>query len=321
MYARIRQDIAEPGSFVELGLGGGRRGAQLGNAVAALDAHFVQEPPDVVIVQGDTTSALVGGLTAMWRGVPVVHLEAGLRSGNLAAPFPEEANRRLIVPIVSLHLAPTAGAAANLVGEGVDPATILVVGNTSIDAALLLARANHTAAAGAWDSRTVLVTAHRRESWGEPLSRIASAVAELATRHEDHLFVFPLHPNPTVRNAVTPRLAGLENVRLIEPMDYAPFVRLLRSSRLAITDSGGVQEEAPALDVPVLVLRDVTERPEGIETGAARLVGSDPDRIVEVASQLLSHEPAWRAMAEAVNPYGDGRAAQRIVDLLEKDFP
>jgi UDP-N-acetylglucosamine 2-epimerase (non-hydrolysing) len=300
----------EDGSLTELA----------GAAVAALGRCFREVRPDVVVVQGDTASTLTGALAAFWEHIPVVHLEAGLRSGDLAAPFPEEGNRRLIVPIVSLHLAPTSGAAANLVAEGVDPSTVLVVGNTSIDAALLLARGEHTATAGRWASRTVVVTAHRRESWGEPLTRIATAVAELARRHDDHLFIFPLHPNPTIRATVTPLLTGLDNVRLIEPLDYAPFVRLLRSSRLVITDSGGVQEEAPGLGIPVLVLRDVTERPEGIATGSARLVGSNPERIIESAHELLTEEPTWRAMAEAVNPYGDGHAAARAAQAVAAMF-
>jgi UDP-N-acetylglucosamine 2-epimerase len=289
-----------------------------GAAVARLGALFRKLQPDVVVVQGDTATTLAGGLAGFWEGIPVVHLEAGLRSGDLAAPFPEEGNRRIVTQVASLHLAPTDEAAANLLAEGVDPDTVLVVGNTSIDAALMIAGSGNRV--DPRRSRRVVITAHRRESWGEPLVHIAEAVRELAVRYPDHELVFPVHPNPKVRGAVVPILEDLPNVATIDPLDYEPFVALLASSRVIITDSGGIQEEAPALGVPVLVTREVTERPEGVAAGVARLVGSDRARIVHETSRLLDDDDAWRAMSEPANPYGDGRTSARSADLIARRF-
>jgi UDP-N-acetylglucosamine 2-epimerase (non-hydrolysing) len=282
--------------------------------------------PRAVLAQGDTSSAFAAGLTAFYEGVPVVHVEAGLRTESLAAPFPEEGNRRLLSRITSLHLAPTVANKRNLVAEGIDPATVAVTGNPVIDS-LLIARSLErdvqrpaVAAALASGRRIVLVTAHRRESWGAPMARIAEALARLAGSEPDVEFVFPLHANPLVRDVFVPRLERFSNVTLTEPLDYFDLAKVVGQATLAITDSGGIQEEAPSLGVPVLVLRDSTERTEGVEAGTAQLVGAETDKIVDAARRLLHDEAAHHRMAQAVNPYGDGRAAARTVAALAQFF-
>ncbi len=284
-----------------------------GEVQRALGTLLVPERFDAVVVQGDTASTLGGALVAYWRRIPVVHLEAGLRTGDLYSPFPEEGNRRLVSALAALHLAPTAEASARLVAEGVDHASVVVVGNTSIDAVL------HTAArADLYDSpvpdgfrRHVLVTAHRRESWGGGIRAIASAVAELAGANPDTAFLVATHMNPTVQRDVHDGIGDAPNVGILPPLPYGEFVRALAGATLALTDSGGVQEEGSALDVPVLVLRDVTERSEVVDAGGAVLVGTDPVRIVSQAQHLLDDDAARRAMAVAPCPFGDGRAAER----------
>jgi UDP-N-acetylglucosamine 2-epimerase (non-hydrolysing) len=270
-----------------------------------------------VVVQGDTTTALAGALAAFWRRIPVVHLEAGLRSGNLDSPFPEEANRRLVAQVATLHLAPTTLAAMNLLDEGVPVDQILVSGNTVVDAALAVAarklpyeeeRLTDVAASG---RRLVLVTAHRRESWGEPLDRVLAAVRELVRRFDDIHVVLPSHPNPAVRAQVEAGLVGVERVTVTDPVPYPTLARLLSEAYLVLTDSGGIQEEAPSFGVPVLVLREVTERVESLSAGCAKLVGTDEALIVAEASRLLDDPAERRSMTAVGNPYGDGHAAHR----------
>jgi UDP-N-acetylglucosamine 2-epimerase (non-hydrolysing) len=280
--------------------------------------------PAAVLVHGDTSSAFGAALASFHLGIPVVHVEAGLRAGTgNMTPFPEELNRRLIARIACLHLAPTATNQENLVRENVPIKQIYVTGNSAIDA-LHWASALDVpfvtpAVQEMFDSerRLVLVTAHRRESWGDGLKGIGEAVARLAAHHPDVGFVLPLHPNPRVRSTFRPLLESLENVLLCEPVSYGEFARLLARCTIAITDSGGIQEEAPALGKPVLVTREVTERVEGVDAGTLALVGTDPDRIFDVANRLLTDPIAYRSMAEASNPYGDGRASERIVAALD----
>lgn len=284
-----------------------------------------EEKPDWVVVQGDTATAMAGAIAAYYRKVPVAHVEAGLRSGNIHHPWPEEVNRKIIGTIAALHCAPTETAAAALRRENVDPAAIHVTGNTVIDALhWITARIAEEPglAAGLADlehrfagKRIIGVTSHRRENFGEGMQAIATAIRRLAAR-EDVAVIFPVHLNPNVRRVMNAELAGLDNVALLEPLDYPHFARLLDLAYLMLTDSGGVQEEAPALGKPVLVMRETTERPEGVEAGTARLVGTDAARIVTEAERLLDDEAAYAAMARAHNPFGDGRSATRIADLL-----
>jgi UDP-N-acetylglucosamine 2-epimerase (non-hydrolysing) len=280
--------------------------------------------PAAVLVHGDTSSAFGAALAAFHLGIPVVHVEAGLRAGTgNMTPFPEELNRRLIARIACLHLAPTATNQENLVRENVPIKQIYVTGNSAIDALHWASRLDvpfvNPGVQEMFDSgrRLVLVTAHRRESWGDGLQGIGEAVARLAKAHPEIGFVLPLHPNPRVRSTLRPLLEARPNVLLCEPVSYGEFARLLARCHLAITDSGGIQEEAPALGKPVLVTRDVTERSEGVDAGTLALVGTDPDRIFSVADTLLTDPIAYAAMADAPNPYGDGHAAGRIVAALE----
>lgn len=283
--------------------------------IARLSEAVAQLRPDRVIVQGDTVSAFAGAFAAHLARCSVAHVEAGLRSGDRRDPWPEEANRRLIAQLSDLHFAPTEAAAAALRAENIAAARIHVTGNTGLDA-LRLIRARRTAPgphrAG---PRMILVTCHRRESFGAPIRAIAAALRRLAARGDVTLRVL-LHPNPNAGAVLAAELAGCANVALTPPLDYPDFVAALAASHLVLTDSGGVQEEAPALGVPLLVLREVTERPEGVAAGAARLVGTDPDRIVDATNRLLDDPLAHAAMAQARNLYGDGFAAQRIVQLL-----
>jgi UDP-N-acetylglucosamine 2-epimerase (non-hydrolysing) len=288
--------------------------------------------PDWVLVQGDTTTTLAAAIAAFYSGVAVGHIEAGLRTGNLAAPWPEEGNRKLTTAITRLHFAPTASSRANLLAEGVRADTIHVTGNTVIDA-LLATRDRIAADADLRSSldarfpmlgqfaRMVLVTGHRRENFGTGFENICRALSELAARFADVLILYPVHMNPNVREPVFRLLQDRPNVRLIEPVDYLPFVHLMNRSTLIITDSGGVQEEAPSLGKPVLVMREVTERPEAVEAGTVKLVGTDADRIVREASTLLADDAAWQRMSRAMNPYGDGKACGRIADILAGASP
>lgn len=283
------------------------------------------EKPDWVVVQGDTTTVMAGALAAYYRQIPVCHVEAGLRSGDIHHPWPEEVNRKVVGSFAALHCAPTETAAAALHRENVDPAHVHVTGNTVIDAlhwvtdriarepglATGLAELERRFAG----KRIIGMTSHRRENFGEGMRGIADAVKRIAAR-PDVAVIFPVHLNPNVREVMKAELAGLDNVALIEPLDYPHFARLLDISYLMLSDSGGVQEEAPALGKPVLVMRETTERPEGVEAGTALLVGTDPDRIVAETTRLLDDEAAYAAMARAHNPFGDGKSAARICDLL-----
>ena len=283
------------------------------------------ERPDWVVVQGDTATAMCGALAAYYRKIPVAHVEAGLRSGHIYHPWPEEANRKIIGTMAHLHCAPTDTAADALRRENVDPATIHVTGNTVIDALhWVTARIRQQPAiAGGlaeWETRfagkrIIGVTSHRRENFGDGMRGIADAVKRIAAR-DDVAVIFPVHLNPNVRAVMNEDLAGLDNVALIEPLDYPHFARLLDISYLMLTDSGGVQEEAPALGKPVLVMRETTERPEGVAAGTAKLVGTDADVIVRETTRLLDDADAYTAMARAHNPFGDGHSARRICDLL-----
>lgn len=292
-----------------------------------IGAVIDSETPDWVVVQGDTATAMCGALAAYYRKIPVAHVEAGLRSGNIHHPWPEEINRRIIGPIAALHCAPTETAAAALKAENVDPATVHVTGNTVIDALQWIAAriaADPSLARGLAGlearfagKRIIGVTSHRRENFGDGMQAIAEAIRRLAAR-PDVAVIFPVHLNPNVRQVMERELAGLDNVALIEPLDYPHFARLLAISHLMLTDSGGVQEEAPALGKPVLVMRGTTERPEGVAAGTAKLVGTDAGTIVSETERLLDDEAAYAEMAQAHNPYGDGHAAARILELLGK---
>jgi UDP-N-acetylglucosamine 2-epimerase (non-hydrolysing) len=285
-----------------------------------LEPVLASERPDWVLVQGDTTTAAMGAIAAFYAGARVAHVEAGLRSHDPREPFPEELNRRLAAVSADLHLAPTGGAALNLLAEGIEQSAIVVTGNPVIDA---LHAANAMPAPRLPelesippDKRIVVVTTHRRESFGPPLERICAAVGRLVARFPDIHVVLPAHPNPSVRLTLGDHLPASPAISVIEPLGYRAMVELLNRAALVLTDSGGLQEEAPSLGKPVLVLREVTEREEGIEAGVCRLVGTDDERILAEASELLSLPSEYARMSRAVNPYGDGCAAERIVDAL-----
>jgi UDP-N-acetylglucosamine 2-epimerase (non-hydrolysing) len=295
-------------------------------AMRGLDPLMERERPDAVVVQGDTTSTFVGALAAFYHRIPVVHVEAGLRTFDPHAPFPEEINRQLTTRLADLHLAPTPACRQNLMDDGVAPQAIVVTGNTVIDA-LLWAVEQHAPYGDAAldrlddDERPVLlVTAHRRESWGPAMQGIGRALGRIAELEPDLTVVVPMHLNPAVRAALLPRLNGKGNVIVTDPLPYGGFCRLMNRATLLLTDSGGLQEEAPSLGKPVLVMRDTTERGEGIDCGTARLVGTDEERVVESVVSLLHDHKAYRRMANAVNPYGDGHAARRSLEALERFF-
>ncbi len=295
-----------------------------GRTVQRLDALLAEEPPDVVVVEGDTTAVLAAGLAAFYRQIPVAHVEAGLRSGDPYDPFPEEMNRRLVGGLAEIHLAPTAGARESLLAENVAADHIFVTGNTAVDALLHAAkrRPRQAAVPAAWvrGRLLILVTAHRRESWGRGIEEICRALLALAKRFPDVAIVYAVHPNPVVRETVERVVKGQQRIRLIHPPAYVQFVDLMRRSYLILTDSGGIQEEAPSLGKPVLVMRRTTERPEGVEAGCAELVGTSRRRIVERASALLTDPDAYRRMAARANPFGDGKASSRIRRALAYHF-
>jgi UDP-N-acetylglucosamine 2-epimerase len=296
-------------------------------ALQGLDADLSAHPADICLAQGDTTTTFVAALAAFYHRVAFGHVEAGLRTGNRYDPFPEEMNRRLAAPLATWHFAPTEPARQNLLAEGIAPASIYVTGNTSIDALRSVAERPYRFADPVLepilegDRRLILVTAHRRENWGEPMVRIGTALARIAAEHTDCELVVALHKNPVVRATLCPLLEHVPRIHLIEPPDYVPFVKLMQRASLILTDSGGVQEEAPTLGVPILVLRETTERPEGVTAGTALLVGTDVETIVAEARRLLTDPAAHAQMARAVNPYGDGSAAERIVAVLRRATP
>jgi UDP-N-acetylglucosamine 2-epimerase (non-hydrolysing) len=293
-------------------------------ALAGLGEVIRAERPDMLAVQGDTTTSFVAALAAFYEKIPVVHVEAGLRTSDPYSPFPEEINRRLTSQVANVHLAPTPTSRANLVAENIKPEHITVSGNTVIDALLDVVARRLPYADPALEQlggrRTVLVTAHRRESWGQPMARSANAIARLARRFTDVMFVLPAHLNPVVREVLLPPLVGLSNVLITDPLPYGQFCRLMQDSYLILTDSGGVQEEGPSLGKPVLVMRDTTERPEAVQAGTVRLVGTDERLIVDEVTRLLVDERRYATMANAVNPYGDGQAARRSVQAIEHYF-
>lgn len=287
----------------------------------AMDSVLLENPLDALVVQGDTTTAFAAALAAFYRRVPVAHVEAGLRSRDIANPFPEEVNRRLAGVVTALHFAPTSLARENLLGEGIAAHQIVTTGNTVVDAVKMLVEmqmADQPLPSGVPDdgSRILLITSHRRESWGTELENICDAIREIVTSFSDVRAIYPVHMNPNVRSTVMTRLGNLDRVHLIEPVDYFGFLSLLRRCYLVLTDSGGVQEEAPTFGKPVLVLRKVTERPEASMMGLARIVGTTREAIVREATDILSSTVVYRTMSEGVNPYGDGRAAARIVESL-----
>lgn len=309
-------DLMEPGQSLD------RLTARL---LTGLGEVLDADRPDRVIVQGDTATAMVGALVAYYRKIPVSHVEAGLRSGDIYQPWPEEVNRRIVSPIADQHFAPTQTAAAALLRENIDPRTIHVTGNTVIDALLATRdriRREPSLAAGLdpirqrfEGKRVVLVTTHRRENFGGGMEAIAASIGDIAQR-DDGAILFPCHPNPNVVAAMDAALGDRPNIARIEPLDYPHFIRALEMAELVLTDSGGVQEEAPALGKPVLVMRETTERPEGVVAGTARLVGTDRDRIVGEVNRLLDDRAAYDAMARAHNPFGDGHAAARIAAIV-----
>ncbi|WP_298752605.1 non-hydrolyzing UDP-N-acetylglucosamine 2-epimerase [uncultured Serinicoccus sp.] len=288
-----------------------------------LDPVLSEVAPDALLVQGDTSTVAAASIASFYRQIPVVHLEAGLRSGDIHSPFPEEANRKITSQVATLHLAPTPTSKANLVRESIDGATIAVTGNTVIDALL------HTVAeqipfsdptlgqVHGGEGRLLLVTTHRRENWGGAMEGVGRALRRLAERYPDVTILLPAHRNPIVRKAVLPQVEGRNNVRVTEPMAYGEFTRMMDRATVVLTDSGGVQEEAPSLGKPVLVMRENTERPEAVEAGTVRLIGTAEDRIVDEVSRLLDDSSAYSGMANAVNPYGDGKAAARSVAAVE----
>jgi UDP-N-acetylglucosamine 2-epimerase (non-hydrolysing) len=290
--------------------------------ITGLQPVLEAESPDMVVVQGDTTTTFCGALAAFYAGIPVAHVEAGLRTGDIRQPFPEEMNRLLTTRLSGLHLAATEWAARNLRREGIPEDSIAVTGNTGIDAVLHVRReleAGRLAGPGwPWldpDRKLLVVTAHRRENFGEGIANICAALARLAER-SDVQVVYPVHPNPNVAEPVRRLLGSRENVVLLDPLGYVPFVDLMRRAYLLITDSGGVQEEGPSLGKPILVLRNKTERPEAVEAGTVRLVGTDADRIVTAATALLDSPQQYAAMARVHNPYGDGQASERIAGKI-----
>jgi UDP-N-acetylglucosamine 2-epimerase (non-hydrolysing) len=286
-----------------------------------LDDVLLQEKPDVVLAQGDTTTVMTVALACFYHRIPFGHVEAGLRTWDMQNPFPEEGNRVIAGRLARWHFAPTESSRLNLLREGVNNADIVLTGNTVIDA-LLMTASEEVEIGIAFDDnkRLVLVTSHRRENFGQPFRNICRALRTLAENNPTVQFLYPVHPNPNVKDVAYEFLAGLDNFTLCEPLDYAPFIAAMKRSCIILTDSGGVQEEAPALGKPVLVLRDETERPEAVEQGVVKLVGTNYERIVDEAQRLLDDETAYKAMARGVSPYGDGHAAERIVKTLREHF-
>ena len=298
--------------------------------ITRIDALLDETNPDLALVQGDTTTVFTAALCCFYRGIPVGHVEAGLRTGNMRSPFPEEANRKLACPLVSLHFPPTETSEQNLLNEHVDPAMITVTGNTVIDALHIEIERQKSADNQAplkeklieligkdyTQQPYVLVTGHHRENFGGGFDEICNALSTLAGKHPEHLFIYPVHLNPKVQKPVYDTLGKFDNIKLIPPQPYSEFVSLINNSRIVLTASGGVQEEAPSLGKPVLVMRDTTERPEGVSAGTVKLVGANADNIIASVNELIEDETAYEKMAQAKNPYGDGKAATRIAQAV-----
>lgn len=291
-------------------------------ALTGLKEVIEEAKPDMVLVHGDTTTTFAGALAAFYAQVPVGHVEAGLRTGNKYSPYPEEMNRKLTGSIADMHFAPTSTSKANLLKENVNPETILVTGNTVIDALETTVKADYKFADAEFNkifargNRLILMTTHRRENLGEPMRNVYKALHKVLETHADVEAIFPVHKNPKVREIVQEELGGLERVHLIEPMDYEPFANLMGKVDIVLTDSGGIQEEAPALGKPVLVLRDTTERPEAVDAGTVKLIGTAYDDVLRETNLLLDDSAHYKKMAEAANPYGDGKACERIVRAI-----
>jgi UDP-N-acetylglucosamine 2-epimerase (non-hydrolysing) len=296
------------------------------NVIGALDRVLLETSPGMVLVQGDTTTTFAGALAAFYRRIPVGHVEAGLRTHDKANPFPEEINRRLTSSIADLHFAPTATSRKALLRENIPPKSVFVTGNTVIDALRIAVRKDYVFSVPVLNEivarrrKIILITMHRRENWGQPMEAASRAIRRIAELHPELDVLFPVHLNPVVRDAVYPVLHGLPNVFLVHPLDYLDFVNMMAHSHLIITDSGGVQEEGPSLGKPILVLREVTERPEAVRYGTVKLVGLNEQRIVSTAVNLLKNRRAYAAMASATNPYGDGKAARRTVQIIRHYF-
>jgi UDP-N-acetylglucosamine 2-epimerase (non-hydrolysing) len=294
--------------------------------ITGLDEIFTAEKPDMVLVQGDTSTTCIGSLAAFYHQIPVGHIEAGLRTNDKANPFPEEINRRITGVITDLHFAPTETAKQSLLKENVDPSTIFVTGNTVVDALEYTVRENYKFAVPILDTivskgkKIVLVTMHRRENWGLPMAGACQAIRRLAVKYPDLEFLFPVHMNPVVREVVYPILENQPNVSLIEPLDYLDFVNIMAKSYLIFTDSGGVQEEGPHFGIPILVLRSVTERPDAVDFGTVKLVGLDEENIFNTAVQLIDNKAEYAKMANAINPYGDGLSAIRTIKIIKNYF-
>ena len=290
-------------------------------AMHGINEVFLQERPDLVLVHGDTTTTFAGALAAYYHQIPVGHVEAGLRTHDIYSPFPEEMNRRLTGGIATLHFAPTSSSYENLRAEGVPDGRIFVTGNTVIDALHHTVREDYVlpeelSQVDFRNHRVLLVTTHRRENLGEPMRHVYRAIRDVIEQMEDVEVIFPVHRNPKVREIVREELGGLERVHLIDPLDYEPFANLMARVDIVLTDSGGIQEEAPSLGKPVLVLRDTTERPEAVAAGTVRLIGTNEQRVYSETMRLLTEPTAYTHMAEAVNPYGDGEAARRIIEAI-----
>ena len=296
------------------------------NILTALDKLVASEKPDWILVQGDTTTVMVASLVAFYHQVKLGHVEAGLRTNDKFQPYPEEINRRITDILADAYFAPTPNSQMNLLKEGISEQSIIVTGNTVVDAIMMIAQEVAQRPLPSYleqlnSKLLILVTIHRRENFGKPLENICKALVKLATDYQDSIqIVYPVHLNPNVRRTVYGNLAGIPNISLIEPVNYEELVSLMSKAYLVLTDSGGIQEEGPSLHKPVLVLRDVTERPEVIDTGAAKLVGTDIDRIYSETKNLIENSECYHRMSQAVNPFGDGRAAERIVQFLLKQL-
>ncbi|MBQ0106218.1 MAG: UDP-N-acetylglucosamine 2-epimerase (non-hydrolyzing) [Armatimonadetes bacterium] len=290
-----------------------------------LEELIALHQPNLIIAQGDTSTTFAASLSAFYHKIPFAHIEAGLRTNNKYDPYPEEMNRRITGLLAELHFAPTEMSRNNLLRENVDPKNIFVTGNTVIDALLYIAGQDYRFADEKLNElikskKIILLTTHRRENWGEPMKNICTAVKRIVKDFPEYAVVFPVHKNPIVREVVYPEFDGVENVYLTEPFDYVPFVHMQKVSHLILTDSGGVQEEAPSLGVPVIVLRKTTERPEGVKAGNSRLIGTDPDKIYETVKELTENREAYEKMSKTANPYGTGNSAEQTVKIIFDRF-
>lgn len=293
-----------------------------GIILQGLNDILEKEKPDMVLVHGDTTTTFASALSAFYHKIPVGHVEAGLRTHNLYSPYPEEANRQMVGNIAELHFTPTMQSLKNLLQENKDPEKIYVTGNTAIDALKTTVKKEYNSPALQWagDGRIVLLTAHRRENWGAPLKRVFTAVNRITEKYPDVRVIYPCHMNPAVRGLADEMFGANDHVKVIEPLEVTDFHNLIKKSYLVLTDSGGIQEEGPSLGKPVLVVRETTERPEGVEAGTLKLVGTSTDNIVKQVSRLLDDKAEYERMSKAENPYGDGHASERIVDAIIRYF-